>query len=67
MGLPAVRQRPLRHRPAVDPALRIAGGGAFFRGNELERLHRDVRAGGFHPPNANLVHAVVGKAALGVL
>ncbi|MFF0576148.1 acyl-CoA dehydrogenase family protein [Streptosporangium saharense] len=54
-------------KEVVDLALRIAGGGAFFRRNELERLYRDVRAGGFHPPNANLVHDVVGKTALGVL
>jgi alkylation response protein AidB-like acyl-CoA dehydrogenase len=51
----------------VDLALDVAGGGALFRGNELERLYRDVRAGGFHPGNDALTHEVVGKAALGIL
>jgi hypothetical protein len=39
----------------------------MFKRNELERLYRDVRAGGFHPANALLVHEIVGKSALGVL
>jgi alkylation response protein AidB-like acyl-CoA dehydrogenase len=51
----------------VDIALDVAGGGAMFRGNELERLYRDVRAGGFHPGNDALTHELVGKAVLGVL
>ncbi len=51
----------------VDIALDVAGGGALFTGNELERLYRDVRAGGFHPGNDALTHEIVGKAVLGVL
>jgi alkylation response protein AidB-like acyl-CoA dehydrogenase len=51
----------------VDTALDVAGGGAMFRGNELERLYRDVRAGGFHPGNDALTHELVGKASLGIL
>jgi alkylation response protein AidB-like acyl-CoA dehydrogenase len=51
----------------VDKALDVAGGGAMFRGNELERLYRDVRAGGFHPGNDALAHELVGKAVLGIL
>jgi alkylation response protein AidB-like acyl-CoA dehydrogenase len=51
----------------VDIALDVAGGSAMFRGNELERLYRDVRAGGFHPGNDALTHELVGKAALGIL
>ena len=51
----------------VDRALDVGGGGAMFRGNELERLYRDVRAGGFHPGNDALTHELVGKAVLGVL
>jgi hypothetical protein len=39
----------------------------MFRSNELERLYRDVRCGGFHPASAALVHEIVGKTALGVL
>ena len=39
----------------------------MFRGNELERLYRDVRCGGFHPGNDALTHELVGKSVLGVL
>jgi alkylation response protein AidB-like acyl-CoA dehydrogenase len=51
----------------VDIALDAVGGGGMFTGNELERLYRDVRCGGFHPGNDALTHEVVGKAVLGVL
>lgn len=51
----------------VDTALDVAGGAGMFRGNELERLYRDVRCGGFHPGNDALTHEMVGKAVLGVL
>ena len=33
----------------VDIALDVVGGAGMFAGNELERLYRDVRCGGFHP------------------
>ena len=51
----------------VDLAMEVSGGSGMFRSNELERLYRDVRCGGFHPANAALVHEIVGKTALGVL
>lgn len=51
----------------VDVALDVVGGAGMFRGNELERLYRDVRCGGFHPGNDALTHELVGKAALGIL
>ena len=51
----------------VDIALDVAGGAGMFTGNELERLYRDVRCGGFHPGNDALTHEVVGKAVLGIL
>src|SRR5258706_5956688 len=51
----------------VDLAMEVSGGTGMFRSNELERLYRDVRCGGFHPANAALVHEIVGKTALGVL
>ncbi|MBL7498393.1 acyl-CoA/acyl-ACP dehydrogenase [Frankia sp. CNm7] len=51
----------------VDTALDVAGGAGMFRGNELERLYRDVRCGGFHPGNDALTHEMVGKAVLGIL
>jgi alkylation response protein AidB-like acyl-CoA dehydrogenase len=51
----------------VDLALDISGGGGMFKRSELERMYRDVRAGGFHPANSALVHELVGKTYLGVL
>ena len=51
----------------VDIALDVAGGAGMFRGNELERLYRDVRCGGFHPGNDAITHEMVGKAVLGVI
>jgi alkylation response protein AidB-like acyl-CoA dehydrogenase len=51
----------------VDIALDVAGGVGMLTGNELERLYRDVRCGGFHPGNAALTHELVGKAVLGIL
>jgi alkylation response protein AidB-like acyl-CoA dehydrogenase len=51
----------------VDMALDISGGGGMFKRSELERMYRDVRAGGFHPANSSLVHELVGKSYLGVL
>jgi alkylation response protein AidB-like acyl-CoA dehydrogenase len=51
----------------VDTALDVVGGGGMFAGNELERLYRDVRCGGFHPGNDALTHELVGKATLGIL
>ena len=39
----------------------------MFRGNELERLYRDVRCGGFHPGNDAITHEMVGKSVLGIL
>ena len=44
----------------------ISGGAGMFKANELERLYRDVRAGGFHPANSALTHEIVGKTALGI-
>jgi alkylation response protein AidB-like acyl-CoA dehydrogenase len=38
----------------------------MFRSNELERMYRDVRCGGFHPANTILAHEIVGKSALGI-
>ncbi|MBI5090383.1 MAG: acyl-CoA/acyl-ACP dehydrogenase [Actinobacteria bacterium] len=51
----------------VDGALDVAGGAGMFVGNELERLYRDARCGGFHPGNDALTHEVIGQAVLGVL
>ena len=54
-------------KKVVDIALDVSGGGGMFKGNELERLYRDVRCGGFHPGNDAIAHEAVGKALLGVL
>ena len=54
-------------KKVVDLALDVSGGSGMFKRNELERLYRDVRAGGIHPANSLLVHEIVGKTALGVL
>lgn len=52
-------------RRVVDAALDVAGGGSLFAGSELQRLYRDVRAGGFHPASPERVHEVVSSAVLG--
>jgi alkylation response protein AidB-like acyl-CoA dehydrogenase len=51
----------------VDLAMDVSGGSGMFKTNELERLYRDVRCGGFHPANSALVHELVGKSTLGIL
>jgi alkylation response protein AidB-like acyl-CoA dehydrogenase len=50
----------------VDMAMEVSGGAGMFRANELERLFRDARCGGFHPANTFLVHEIVAKTALGI-
>jgi alkylation response protein AidB-like acyl-CoA dehydrogenase len=51
----------------VDIAVDVAGGQAMYKTSELERLYRDVRAGGFHPGTVAFTHEIVGKVALGVV
>lgn len=51
-------------RRVVDLALDIEGAGSLAKSNELERLYRDVRAGGFHPPSANTASEVIGRSYL---
>lgn len=50
----------------VDRAMAISGGSGMFKGNELERLYRDVRCGGFHPANTLLAPELVAKFVLGI-
>ena len=50
----------------VDIAMDLSGGAGMFKSSELERLFRDARCGRFHPANANLVHEIVAKTALGI-
>jgi alkylation response protein AidB-like acyl-CoA dehydrogenase len=51
-------------RRIVDLALDIEGAGSLAKSNELERLYRDVRAGGFHPPRANTASEVIARSYL---
>jgi alkylation response protein AidB-like acyl-CoA dehydrogenase len=67
MKLVAVKHRCAEGaKRVVDLALAVSGGAGMFKRNELERLYRDVRAGGFHPANGMLVHEIVGKTVLGI-
>ncbi|MFJ3959096.1 acyl-CoA dehydrogenase family protein [Arthrobacter sp. NPDC090010] len=49
----------------VRLAVRVSGGGSYFRGSELERLYRDVLAGLFHPSDDESAHGTVATAWLG--
>ena len=53
-------------KKVADLAMAVSGGGGMFKVNELERLYRDARCGGFHPANSILVHEIVGKTVLGI-
>jgi alkylation response protein AidB-like acyl-CoA dehydrogenase len=50
---------------AVSKALEVAGGGAFYRKNELERAFRDVQAARFHPLQEKPQLDFTGRIALG--
>ncbi len=54
-------------KQVVDTAMDVSGGSGMFKTQELERLYRDVRCGGFHPANGALVHELVSKTVVGVL
>ena len=67
MKLVAAKHRAVEGaKRVVDLAITVSGGGGLFRRSELERLYRDVRAGGIHPANSLLVHEIVGKTVLGI-
>lgn len=63
----------LKHRATqtaktvVDGAMRVGGGGGYFRGSELERLYRDVLAGLYHPSDPESAHSTVATNLLGPL
>jgi alkylation response protein AidB-like acyl-CoA dehydrogenase len=50
---------------AVDLALRAVGGQSYFKRLPLERLHRDVRAGLYHPFDSDESLEFLGKSAFG--
>lgn len=52
-------------RGIVETAMQVAGGSGYFRGQELERLYRDVLAGMFHPSSKDSAHDSMAKAVLG--
>lgn len=52
-------------RGVVETAVKVAGGRSYFRGNELERLYRDVLAGMFHPSSEDSAHNTMATALLG--
>ncbi|GHD13918.1 acyl-CoA dehydrogenase family protein [Zhihengliuella salsuginis] len=52
-------------RSGVDAALKVSGGGQYYRGSELERLYRDVLASLYHPSDAESAHSTVANWLLG--
>ena len=62
----AKRQAVLAAVDVVDRALDLGGGRSYFRSSPLERRHRDVRAGTFHPFTPEVTLAFAGRLALGV-
>ena len=51
---------------AVDKAMEVGGGGAYFRRSGIERLMRDVRAAPYHPLQAKRQHLFSGRVSLGL-
>jgi alkylation response protein AidB-like acyl-CoA dehydrogenase len=54
-------------KDVVEKAVRVSGGGGYFRGRELERLYRDVLAGLYHPSDDESAHSTIATAWLGPL
>ena len=50
----------------VDKAIDVAGGAAFYRNAQLERLFRDVQASRFHPLQEKTQLLLSGRLALGL-
>jgi alkylation response protein AidB-like acyl-CoA dehydrogenase len=51
---------------AVEKAMQVVGGGAFFRSLGLERLFRDVQGALYHPLHEKRQHLFTGRMALGL-
>jgi alkylation response protein AidB-like acyl-CoA dehydrogenase len=51
----------------TDQAVRLVGGSAFRRGNVLERLFRDARAGFLHSYSTDQLYDTFGRYELGLL
>jgi len=50
----------------VERAMEVAGGSAFYRGNQLERLFRDVQAARYHPLQDGPQRELAARMALGL-
>ena len=50
----------------VSLAMEVAGGGAFYRSNGIERAFRDVQGARFHPLQEPAQKAFSGRLALGL-
>jgi alkylation response protein AidB-like acyl-CoA dehydrogenase len=50
----------------VEQAMLVAGGSAFYRGNGLERLFRDVQAARYHPLQEGVQRELAARVALGL-
>ena len=48
----------------VEKALELAGGGAFYRRNPIERMFRDIQAARFHPLQEKPQLDLAGRIAL---
>jgi len=46
--------------------MQVAGGSAFYRGNGLERLFRDVQAARYHPLQEGVQRELAARVALGL-
>jgi acyl-CoA dehydrogenase len=62
----AKREAVLAAIDVVDRSMDLGGGRSYFRSSVLERRHRDVRAGTFHPLTPEVTLAFAGRLALGV-
>jgi alkylation response protein AidB-like acyl-CoA dehydrogenase len=51
----------------TDQGLRLVGGASFRRGNVLERLFRDARAGILHSFSTDQVYDTFGRYEFGLL
>jgi acyl-CoA dehydrogenase len=62
----AKREIVLAAAEVTDLAMAVVGARAYRKGSPIERAHRDVRAGQFHPfdPETTLVHG--GRFELGL-
>lgn len=50
----------------VELTMEVSGGSAFYRGNHLERLFRDVQGARYHPLQEGVQREYAGRMALGL-